>query len=165
MNSFAFCCCHKSSTSSQPRKLKFGMKSYFNPTKKIETWLRKVGTTWTPYSTMQWFRLRRAGGTCIFARIFWHGLSFARRRDAYWWRFWECEVEEERGISTLKFLHAKNICHRDPQLWSIKGILIILKLYWWINNIEMVKKGPIIAMDTRPSETPATSHWRRRTQK
>ena len=27
------------------------------------TRLHKVGTMWTPYSTMQWFRLRRAGGS------------------------------------------------------------------------------------------------------
>ena len=33
---------------------------------KITTQLRKVGTTWTPYSTMQWFRLWRAGGSSAY---------------------------------------------------------------------------------------------------
>ena len=71
-----------------------------NQKQKIKTRLRKVGTMWTPYSTMQWFRLRRAGGISqnkfksqkryfinTNGGIFWHEVSFARWKDEWRWRF------------------------------------------------------------------------------
>jgi hypothetical protein len=55
--------------------------------RKITTRLRKVGTPWTPYFTVQWFCLRRAGG-----------LSPSKYK-----------------VTENIYLHSKNMCHWEPK--------------------------------------------------
>ena len=80
--------------------------------------------------------------TCIFAVI------FNKNNLCIFWQ----EGEEEKGISTFKILHSKNICNRDPNLYQrdIKNLDLQMNKQQQEMKYRLLKKGPLIDMDNRP---------------